>query len=127
MKLASTLELGVRDTNNLLVAAGYTPQRLDVDLRSDEFRWLRKALEVTLHTPYPCHVGDPLGNVMMFNRPWLAMATQLLAPAELAKPLNFYRLFFSAENNFARTVRRYSLGLLPDHCLNLEENQLASL
>ena len=97
LKLASTLELGVRDSNNLLVAAGYTPQRVDVDLRSDEFRWLRKALEAMMHTPYPCHVGDPLGNILMFNRPWLAMASQLLPKAELAKPQNFYRLFFSEQ------------------------------
>jgi transcriptional regulator with XRE-family HTH domain len=96
-KLAAALELGVRDSNNLLVAAGFTPQRMQVDLLSDEFRWLRKALEVTLLTPYPCHVGDPLGNVLMFNRPWLAMATRLLPAAELAKPLNFYRLFFSEQ------------------------------
>lgn len=97
VKLSTALGLGMRDSNNLLVAAGYTPQRMQLELLSDEFRWLRKALETTLLTPYPCHVGDPLGNVLMVNRPWLAMATQLLSPAELAKPLNFYRLFFSEQ------------------------------
>ncbi len=97
LKLSTALALGARDSNNLLIAAGYTPQRVSVDLLSDDFRWLRRALEMTLRTPYPCHVADPLGNMLMVNRAWLGMATALLAARELAGPLNFYRLFFSEQ------------------------------
>lgn len=69
-RLALELELSCRDTNRLLLSAGYAPAFSETDLNSDAMAPVRQALEIMLvnHNPYPAVVLDAHWNVLMANQ-----------------------------------------------------------
>ncbi|WP_300522670.1 helix-turn-helix transcriptional regulator [Alcanivorax sp.] len=69
-RLAMELELSCRDTNRLLLSAGYAPAFSETDLDSESMAPVRQALEVMLvnHNPFPAVVLDAQWNVLMANQ-----------------------------------------------------------
>lgn len=69
-RLAMELELSCRDTNRLLLSAGYAPAFSNTDLDSDAMAPVRQALEIMLvnHNPFPAVVLDAHWNVLMANQ-----------------------------------------------------------
>ena len=68
-RLALEMELNCRDTNRLLLAAGYAPAFTETDLSSNSMAPVREALTVMLsnHNPFPAVVLDAHWNVLMAN------------------------------------------------------------
>jgi transcriptional regulator with XRE-family HTH domain len=79
-RLADELKLTCRDTNQLLVSAGYSPAFTETDLSSDAMTPVREALHVMLsnHDPLPAVVLDAHWNMLMANNAQLALVAQLL-------------------------------------------------
>jgi len=71
--IAQALELGERDRNHLRIAAGYSAKQRKIDYHSDELKWLRKAMKLTLRAldPYPSALIDSVSNILMVNRAWV--------------------------------------------------------
>ena len=69
-RLALELELSCRDTNRLLLSAGYAPAFSNTDLDSVAMAPVRQALEIMLvnHNPFPAVVLDAHWNVLMANQ-----------------------------------------------------------
>ena len=96
-KFSEAFDLGLRDTNNLLLAAGFLPPHEDLFQDALEFKWLRQSLIVTMERtdPYPAHVMDPYGNIVMLNKAWLRLFRNNSMPGFLNGPINIYHLYFS--------------------------------
>ncbi|WP_426187055.1 helix-turn-helix domain-containing protein [Microbacterium sp. TWP3-1-2b2] len=92
-RLAASLEVPLRERNELFLAAGYAPQYLERDLRSPELHAIADAFRVLLdaHMPHPALVLDRWWNVVDRNA-----ATDLLlagcADHLLEPPVNAVRL-----------------------------------
>ena len=99
LDIAATLGLGREDQDNLLVASGLMPNRVNIDLGDESLRWLRKALNQTLMRiePSAAVITDRYANVLLVNRGWLALHRQCLPATELEAPLNLYHLLFSED------------------------------
>jgi transcriptional regulator with XRE-family HTH domain len=97
--LAQAFKLGLRDTNNMLVAAGFFPQHQNLSEDHPELKRLHKSLIITMRgrDPHPTTVHDPYGNIMMVNKAWLRFFTDNSQPGAVHKPLNSYRLYFCEE------------------------------
>lgn len=74
LKLASHLSLGIRDTKNLLISAGYTQTLKVIDFHSQSPSWLRNAMKLTLKAmdPYPANLMDNTGKILMVNKSWVS-------------------------------------------------------
>jgi transcriptional regulator with XRE-family HTH domain len=97
LDLAQALALGERDTNNLLLAAGFIPAYRAPQLPADELRWLRSSLLLTLRglDPVPAVVHEPNGNIVMANRSWVQWLRGI-GESEIAPTnSNVYRWFFA--------------------------------
>ena len=53
--IAVAMRLGKRDTNHLLIAAGFVPSTGELDFHAPELKWLRKTMTMSLKAldPYP--------------------------------------------------------------------------
>jgi transcriptional regulator with XRE-family HTH domain len=90
--LAGALEVPLRERNRLLLAAGYAPRYAARTLDDAGMQQVRSALERLLqaHAPNPGLVLDRQWNVVLANRPALALAA--LLPADLRQPaFNVFR------------------------------------
>lgn len=96
-ELAKVLKLGQRDSNHLLVSAGYIPLEQRADFHAPELKWLRKAMTLTLRglDPYPTIVMDSTANILMVNRGWVGFYLKSIAPQTLAKVTNHFDFLFS--------------------------------
>ena len=79
-RLASELALSCRDTNRLLLSAGYAPAFSETDLDSETMAPVRAALEVMLsnHNPFPAVVLDAHWNVLMANESQLQLVSMII-------------------------------------------------
>ena len=95
-RIANSLDLHDRDTNNLLVSAGFAPTAFDGAGDDVDDVWRRKALIIMLKglDPIPCTVRDRYGNIKAVNRGWLAYAYQWLGEFVFEAPLNHYQIFY---------------------------------
>jgi transcriptional regulator with XRE-family HTH domain len=68
-RLAQTLELPLREQNELLVAAGYAPEYSESPLTAPEMSTVRKAIELILNKqdPYPAIVMNRHWDLLMAN------------------------------------------------------------
>ncbi|MFI5954552.1 helix-turn-helix domain-containing protein [Cryptosporangium sp. NPDC051539] len=91
VRLAESLELPLRERNELLTAAGYAPVYPQTPL--DELTAVRTALRHVLagHEPYPAVVVDRYGTLVDANRA-LGILTEDVATELLTPPVNVYRL-----------------------------------
>ncbi|WP_405013079.1 helix-turn-helix domain-containing protein [Kitasatospora sp. NBC_01539] len=93
LRLAESLQLGLRDRNDLLLAAGYAPAYPESRLDGAALAPVLDALEHVLagHLPYPAVVVDRYGVLVAANAAF-ALLTEGAA-AELCAPgANMYRL-----------------------------------
>ena len=97
-KLSSYFELGERDASQLAFAAGYAVATPPIDYRSEELRWLRKAMAYSIGAldPYPAMMTDGSDKILMFNRSWLAMMSGLLPPGDDVSIRVYYELLFDS-------------------------------
>lgn len=80
LQLAGALDLSLRDTNNLLEAAGYARVYGERDLSAPEMAQMRSVVEFILdkHEPYSAIAMDKHWNVVLANRAHYRMLDQLL-------------------------------------------------
>ncbi|HWI81264.1 helix-turn-helix transcriptional regulator [Ramlibacter sp.] len=93
LRLASRLDVPLRERNALLVAAGYAPMYRERPLDHPDLADARRAVDTILasHEPYPALAIDRHWNLVAANR----MVPHLLAgadPALLSGPVNVLRL-----------------------------------
>jgi transcriptional regulator with XRE-family HTH domain len=92
-RLAESLELSPRESNELLLSAGYAAVHPETDLADPALRPVLAALRHVLagHLPYPAIVIGPYGDLVDANTAFGVM-TDGVAPALLRPPVNVYRL-----------------------------------
>jgi hypothetical protein len=93
IRLAESLELSLRERNDLLIAAGYAPVFSESRLDDDAVLAVRDALDRILvgHLPYPAIVVRPYGELVAANSAF-DLFTQDAAPHLLEPPINALRL-----------------------------------
>ncbi|SBT42976.1 helix-turn-helix domain-containing protein [Micromonospora auratinigra] len=93
VRLAESLEVPVRERNELLLAAGFAPAYPQSPLDDPQLAPIRGALDRILrgHLPYPAVVVDRHGDLVAANAGFHAL-TRGVDPALLAPPVNVPRL-----------------------------------
>ncbi len=101
LKLSEVLELGDRDSCYLLLGAGYLPTANSVDFNSQEYKWLRKAMILTLKAmdPFPAALMDKYGRLLLVNKGWVAFHHKTISGDELAQATNHYELLFQRQHS----------------------------
>jgi transcriptional regulator with XRE-family HTH domain len=100
LHLAEVLNLPLRHTNSMLVAAGYAPRYTSWSLDDDQTGMVRAALERMLaqHEPYPAFVTTRNYDVMMSNNGTRRLISWLTDDDDLLSRLsNSYRLLFASD------------------------------
>jgi transcriptional regulator with XRE-family HTH domain len=94
LQLAEAFQLGKRDTNDWLLAAGFAPLFGNRPLHHPDMEPIRNALERLLQQqePFPALVMDAHWNLVSANRGLLRLVGAL--GLELPQPANLIRLFF---------------------------------
>lgn len=103
LRLADYFGLSGRETNNLLVAAGYTPMAIGA-LNPRDTDILQQSLVATLRgfDPFPSAVIDRSGDVKMVNRGWVEILGNRVSSFQHATGFNLMDIFFAKEG-----LRRY--------------------
>lgn len=93
VRLAESLQLPLRERNELLLAAGYAPAYPQTSLDDPVLAPVRTALGhiLTGHLPYPAMVVDRHGDLVAANDAFDVL-TEGVAAELLAPPVNVYRL-----------------------------------
>ena len=99
IQLSETLEVPLRDRNDLLVAAGYAPVFKTRPLDDPQMAMVMGAVRMMLknHEPFPAIAIDRAWNIRMANRPFEALATLIgedLWTRIGGEHRNLMRLFF---------------------------------
>jgi hypothetical protein len=94
LRLASALDVPLRERNDLLLAAGYAPVYSAETLDSPELARVELALAAMLHhhEPFPAVVMDRGWNVLRVNTGAELLFGRLLAPEPVPDPANVLRL-----------------------------------
>lgn len=128
IRLGESLELPLRERNELLLKAGYAPAYPETPLDGKAMAPVRDALEhiLTAHLPYPAIIIDRRGTLVAANA-----AHQILldgcAPDLLAPPTNAYRLALHPEGmapriaNFAEWARHILHGIRAELARNPDD------
>ena len=92
LRLAESMELTLRERNELLLAAGFAPAFPESPLDDEALRPVRQALDTILdgHLPYPAIVVRPHGILVTANRAF-DVFNEGVDPALLAPPANMFR------------------------------------
>src|SRR4051794_18212448 len=92
-RLAESLDLTLRDRNELLLAAGFAPAFPESPLDDAALRPVRQALDTILegHLPYPAMVVRPHGILVTANEAF-ELSHAGVDPALLTPPVNVFRL-----------------------------------
>jgi transcriptional regulator with XRE-family HTH domain len=115
LKLSEVLELGDRDSCYLLLGAGYLPTANSVDFNSPNYKWLRKAMILTLRAmdPFPAALMDKYGGLLMVNKGWVSFHNKTISHAELANATNHYELLFRQQrSDDISEVKKNTLSLI---------------
>jgi transcriptional regulator with XRE-family HTH domain len=93
VRLAESLELPLRERNELLLAAGYAPAYPESSLDDPELAPVRTAIDHILrgHLPYPALVVDRRGDLIAANTAF-DLITEGAAPELVGPGSNVYRL-----------------------------------
>lgn len=122
MRLADSLDLTLREHNELLLAAGFAPAYPETPLDDAALRPIREALDMILdgHLPYPAMVVRPHGILVAANRAF-ELFHEDVDPALLVPPVNVFRLALHPDGVASR-VRN-----LPEWGRHITENLRAQL
>jgi transcriptional regulator with XRE-family HTH domain len=123
LHLARHLDVPLRQTNDLLLAAGYAPRYSAVDWDDPGFAPVREAVAAVLraHEPAPAVVVDHRWDLLAGNRA-ARLFTAGVAPELLVPPVNVLRVCLHPDG-LARRIR--NLGEWGDHVLTNLGKQLA--
>jgi len=93
VRLSESMELTLRERNELLLAAGFAPAFPESPFDDARLRPVRQALDTILdgHLPYPAIVVRPHGILVTANRAF-ELFHEGVDPALLAPPVNVFRL-----------------------------------
>jgi transcriptional regulator with XRE-family HTH domain len=93
LRLAESLDLSLRERNDLLLAAGYAPAYAETAWTAPDLASVRAAIDHILagHEPYPAVVLDRNGDIVAANS-GLALVTEGAAPDLVGVGRNAYRL-----------------------------------
>lgn len=99
MDIATALELGQRDTNHLLIAAGFLPSTGELDFHAPALKWLRKTMTMSLKAldPYPAIVLNESNDILMVNRGWVGLFNQTINKTTLDNVTNNFEFLFSRQ------------------------------
>jgi len=99
LEIAKVLALGQRDTNHLLISAGYMAKRGTDDFNAPEYRWLRNAMTRKLKAldPFPATIMDASSNILMVNRGWVGLFRISISSDVLNQVTNHYDFLFCRE------------------------------
>ncbi len=105
VRLAESLQLPLRERNDLLLAAGYAPAYPQTPLEDPVLAPVRTALGhiLTGHLPYPAMVVDHHGDLVAANDAFDVLTEGVTAEL-LAPPVNVYRLALHPEGMARRIV-----------------------
>lgn len=105
VRLAESMELTLRERNDLLVAAGFAPAFPESPPDDEALRPVRQALDTILegHLPYPAIVVRPHGILVAANRSF-DLFNEGVDPALLEHPVNLFRHALHPDG-LARRVR----------------------
>jgi transcriptional regulator with XRE-family HTH domain len=122
VRLAESMELTLRERNELLLAAGFAPAFPESPLDDEALRPVRQALDTILdgHLPYPAMVVRPHGILVTANRAF-ELFHEGVDAALLAPPVNVFRLALHPDGMASR-VRN-----LPEWGRHITENLRARL
>ncbi|MDG1812572.1 MAG: helix-turn-helix domain-containing protein [Porticoccaceae bacterium] len=97
--IAQAMNLGQRDTNHLLIAAGFVPSNDELDFHAPELKWLRKTMTLSLKAldPYPAIVMNDASDILMVNRGWVGLFSQTINKAVLDGITNNFEFLFSRQ------------------------------
>ncbi len=103
LRLAGYFGLSGRETNNLLVAAGYTPMAIGA-LNPRDTAILEQSLVATLRgfDPFPSAIIERSGDVKMINRGWVEILGRRMSENDLQAGFNLMDVFFAEQG-----LRRY--------------------
>ena len=98
-EISAALSLGQRDSNHLLIAAGFLPNMGELDFHAPELNWLRKAMRLSLKAlePYPAMIVDDSNNILMVNRGWVSFYRNNISKEVLDRVTNNYEFLFSRD------------------------------
>jgi transcriptional regulator with XRE-family HTH domain len=104
-RLAESMELTLRERNDLLLAAGFAPAFPESPLDDEALAPVRHALDTILegHLPYPAIIARPHGILVAANRAF-DLFNEGVDPALLAPPVNLFRHALHPDG-LARRVR----------------------
>ncbi|PHQ27092.1 transcriptional regulator [Marinobacter guineae] len=94
LRLAETLDIPLRERNELLMAAGLPAAYFEEDYESDQLEVYRAAIRelITNHQPYPALVLNRWGDVVDGNATAFMMFPELKAD----EPVNLYQAYLSS-------------------------------
>ncbi|NKF50811.1 helix-turn-helix domain-containing protein [Shewanella sp. WXL01] len=97
--IARAMDLGQRDSLNLMMSAGFTPQPKKIDFHAPELKWLRKAMMLTLraYDPYPAMLMDASTNILMVNKGWVGFFQNVVSKQALEQVDNHFDFLFSQQ------------------------------
>ncbi|MDG0971322.1 MAG: helix-turn-helix domain-containing protein [Porticoccaceae bacterium] len=95
--IAKAMKLGQRDTNHLLIAAGFLPSTGELDFHAPELKWLRKTMTLSLKAldPYPAIVMNDASDILMVNRGWVGLFNQTINKTVLDSVTNNFEFLFN--------------------------------
>ncbi len=125
VRLAESLDLPLRDRNDLLLAGGYAPGYPETSLQDPKLGLMLGALQHVLdgHLPYPAIVINRVGTLIAANQAFDVLTDGVL-PELLEPPINVYRLALhplgmaSRVRNLAGLVRHVRAGLRQESLRN---------
>jgi len=90
LRLSEALDVPLRQSNELLLAAGFAPVWAATDFSADSLAPVREALDYMLNQqePYPAVVVDRRWNLLQANKGAVALGEFLVGPVAPGTPIN---------------------------------------
>jgi transcriptional regulator with XRE-family HTH domain len=122
LRLSAALDVPLRQSNELLLAAGYAPVWRETDLGAQALAPIRQALDYLLaqQEPYPAVVVDRRWNLLMANKGAVAMVEFLVDPVAPGTAINLADALVAPDvlrphlANWAEVVRYFVRSVAAD-------------
>ena len=134
LRLASSLQLPFRHSNNLLTVAGYSSEFSEEPFSSENMGLIRMAQErmIKSHEPFPAFVINSEYTLLMKNAGYTQLVERLVGEEVANKYDNVYRMMF-AEDGLCQyvvdweNIQKFVLGRLWEEAVITQNQRLISL